>query len=139
MILPCRSMKSCMEEFRDCEVREIAEKYIEDQPQVAQVPVVPDETNAAPKIHGMNGKDASLTEGTITYNIRFSAATPRSGERSRLIINIEAQNDFYLGYPLIRRGIYYCSWMISSQYGTEFIKSHYENIKKVLKKEKSMA
>ncbi len=49
----------------------------------------------------------------------------------RLIINIEAQNDFYPGYPLIKRGIYYCSRMISAQYGTEFKNSHYENIKKV--------
>ena len=49
----------------------------------------------------------------------------------RLIINIEAQNDFYPGYPLIKRGIYYCSRMISAQYGTEFTNSHYENIKKV--------
>ena len=49
----------------------------------------------------------------------------------RLIINIEARNDFYPGYPLIKRGIYYCSRMISAQYGTEFTNSHYENIKKV--------
>ena len=48
-----------------------------------------------------------------------------------MIINIEAQNDFYPGYPLIKRGIYYCSRMISAQYGTEFTNSHYENIKKV--------
>ena len=44
---------------------------------------------------------------------------------------MEAQNDFYPGYPLIKRGIYYCSRMISAQYGTEFTNSHYENIKKV--------
>ncbi len=48
-----------------------------------------------------------------------------------MIINLEAQNDFYPGYPLIKKGIYYCSRMISAQYGTEFINSHYENIKKV--------
>ena len=49
----------------------------------------------------------------------------------RLIINIEAQNDFYPGYPLIKRGIYYGSRMISSQYGTEFTESDYDKIKKV--------
>ncbi len=48
-----------------------------------------------------------------------------------MIINIEAQNDFYPGYPIIKRGIYYCSRMISSQYGVEFEESHYEKIKKV--------
>ena len=48
-----------------------------------------------------------------------------------LIINVEAQNDFYPGYPLIKRGIYYCSRMISSQYGREFTGPHHEKIKKV--------
>lgn len=58
------------------------------------------------------------------------ATAPKSGELIRLIINVEAQNNFYPGYPLIKRGIYYCSRMISAQYGTEFSASHYEDIKK---------
>ena len=61
----------------------------------------------------------------------FFAVAPVSGELIRLIINIEAQNDYYPGYPLIKRGLYYCSRMISAQYGTEFTGSHYEQIKKV--------
>lgn len=124
-------MKNCLQEYRDCEVDEIAEKYIEDKPQVAEVPVAPDETNVSTMIHGMGNEDITMTEGTVTYDIRFSAVAPTSGELIQLIINIEAQNDFYPGYPLIKRGIYYCSRMISSQYGTEFTESHYENIKKV--------
>ena len=44
---------------------------------------------------------------------------------------MEAQNDFYPGYPLIKRGIYYCCRLISSQYGREFTGPHYEKIKKV--------
>lgn len=88
-----RIMKSCLEEYKDCDVNDIAEKYIEGQPQVSAVPVLPDEG------------------GTV--------------------INVEAQNDFYPGYPLIKRGIYYCCRMISSQYGREFTGSHYEKIKKV--------
>ena len=35
-------MKSCMEEFRNSDVKEIAAEYIEGQPQVAEVPVNPD-------------------------------------------------------------------------------------------------
>ena len=41
------------------------------------------------------------------------------------------QNDFYAGYPLIKRALYYCSRMISSQYGKEFVHQEYEKIKKV--------
>jgi hypothetical protein len=124
-------MKNCLEEYQDCDVNEIAEKYIEETPQISEVAVAPDESNKVSMIHGAGNEDVSLTEGTVTYDIRFLAAAPVSGELIRLIINLEAQNDFYPGYPLIKRGIYYCSRMISAQYGTEFTKSHYENIKKV--------
>ena len=124
-------MKNCLEEYRDCDVDEIAEKYIEGTPQVGEVAVAPDESNCVSVIQGAGNEDTSLTEGTVFYDIRFLAFAPVSGELIRLIINIEAQNDFYPGYPLIKRGIYYCSRMVSAQYGTEFTNSHYENIKKV--------
>ena len=124
-------MKNCLEEYRDCDVEEIAEKYIEGTPQVGEAAVAPDESNRVSMIQGAGNEDISLTEGSVTYDIRFLATAPVSGELIRLIINIEAQNDFYPGYPLIKRGIYYCSRMISAQYGTEFTNSHYENIKKV--------
>ncbi|MBR4026503.1 MAG: hypothetical protein IKJ01_02945 [Lachnospiraceae bacterium] len=123
-------MKSCLEEYKDYDVNEISEKYIEGTPQVSKVAVLPDETNAS-MIRGLNTEDTTMTEGTITYDIRFLAFVPNSKEKIQLIINVEAQNDFYPGYPLIKRGIYYCSRMISAQYGTEFEGSHYEKIKKV--------
>lgn len=126
-------MKSCMEEYKNYSPAEIAEKYIEGVPQIAQVAVDPDETNVmdGESIHGMNTEDVTQTEGRVTYDIRFMAIAPKSGEYIRLIINIETQNDFYPGYPLVMRGFYYCSRMISAQYGTEFTGSHYERIKKV--------
>ena len=34
-------MKSCLKEYQDCCVEEIAEKYIEGTPQVGKVPVLP--------------------------------------------------------------------------------------------------
>ena len=65
--------------------------------------------------------DKSVREGTVTYDIRFRAIVPDSEEQIALIINVEDQNDFYPGYPLIKRGIYYCCRMISSQYGLSLI------------------
>ncbi len=121
-------LKDCVEEYRGCEVSEI-ENYIENEPQIAEVAVNPDETNTS--IRGISNEDVTMSEGTVTYDIRFMASAPVSGDIIQLIINIEAQNDFYPGYPLIKRGIYYCSRMISAQYGTEFTQSHYGNIKKV--------
>ena len=124
-----RIMKACLDEYKDCDVNRIAEKYIEGQPQVSNLPVLPDEGGTI--ISGMDTEDKSVHEGSVTYDIRFRAIVPGSGESIGLIINVEAQNDFYPGYPIIKRGIYYCCRMISSQYGQEFTNSHFEKIKKV--------
>lgn len=72
-----------------------------------------------------------MKERTVIYDIRFYALAPRTGSVIKLFLNVEVQNDFYPGYPIIKRGIYYCSRMISSQYGVEFTDQHYEKITKV--------
>lgn len=124
-----RIMKACLEEYKDCPVREIEEKYIEGQPQISAIPVLPDEGGGI--INGMDTEDKSVHEGTVTFDIRFRAIVPDTEERIGIIINLEAQTDFYPGYPMIKRAIYYCGRMISSQYGREFTGSHYEKLKKV--------
>ena len=124
-------MKSCLEEYRDCEISEIASKYIEDEAQISEVAVYPDEETESQQITGLNTEDNTINEGTVTYDIRFRAIVPGTGEKITLIINIEAQNDFYPGYPIVKRNLYYCCRLVSSQYGTEFTNSHYEKIKKV--------
>ena len=130
-------LKGCVEEFYGCDIRDIAERYIEGTPEVGTVGVHPDETNeetpaaAGDTITGMNTEDTTLTEGKVTYDVRFYALAPKDREQIRLLLNVEAQGDFYPGYPLVKRGFYYCGRMVSAQYGTEFTGSHYENIRKV--------
>ena len=136
-------MKDCVEEYRDCTVEEIAEKYIEGVPQVGEAGVHLDETNrgcpeeksstgrAEGCIHGAATEDASRTEGTVRYDIRFFASVPGEEGRISLIINVEAQNRFRPGYPLIKRAIYYGGRMLSAQYGPVFTKSEYGKLKKV--------
>ena len=124
-------MKSCLEEYRDCEIPEIASKYIEGEAQISEAAVHPDEETESLQIRGLNTEDSTINEGTVTYDIRFRAIVPGTGERISLIINVEAQNDFYPGYPIVKRNLYYCCRLVSSQYGTEFANSHYEKIKKV--------
>ncbi|MBP3677252.1 MAG: PD-(D/E)XK nuclease family transposase [Agathobacter sp.] len=123
-------MRHTMKEYADYDVQEIVEKFIVGEPKVAETKVLPDETNA-PKITGTGIEDSTMTEGSVTYDIQFRAIMPDSKEVVQMIINVEAQNDFYPGYPIIKRGIYYCARMISAQYGTVFTKSHYEKIQKV--------
>ena len=124
-------MKSCLEEYRGSEISEIASKYIEGETQISEAAVHPDEEAGSLQIRGLNTEDSTINEGTVTYDIRFRAIVPGTGERISLIINVEAQNDFYPGYPIVKRNLYYCCRLVSSQYGTEFTNSHYEKIKKV--------
>ena len=70
-----RIMKACLEEYKDCGVNEIAERYIEGQPQVSAVPVLPDEEGSL--ISGMDTEDKSVHEGSITYDICFRTKPAR--------------------------------------------------------------
>ena len=117
-----RIMKGCMEEYRDCPVEEI-ESLIEGTPAVGTFPLhggqpVAGENprrHGADVIYGQNTEDASPTDGIICYDIRFTALAPSTKEPIQLIINVEAQNRFKPGYPLVKRGVYYASRLISAQ------------------------
>ncbi|WP_299141836.1 PD-(D/E)XK nuclease family transposase [uncultured Dialister sp.] len=124
-----------MEEFKDCSIADIRDRYIIGIPETASVPVLPDETNAAAmvnadRISGERTEDTSVTEGKVTFDIRFRAITP-CNELVQLIINIEAQRSRHTSYPLMKRAMYYVSRLISSQYGVDFDKAQYGKIKKV--------
>lgn len=122
-------LKACTEEFKDCDLQDIAQRYIQGEPSIGRIAVEPEAIS--PRIENEQTEDKSGTEGTVYYDIRFHAVAAIDGKRIQLIINLEAQNDFNPGYPLLKRAVYYCGRMISSQYGTVFVKSHYEKIQKV--------
>ena len=119
-------MKGCVAEYRDCALEDIAERYIEGSPQISTAPV-----HRGAFIHGIDTVDKSTDEHTTLYDILFYASLPDSEEQIGLFINVEAQNNYYPGYPLIKRSIYYCSRMLSAQFGRDFADGHYENLKKV--------
>ena len=122
-------LKTCVEEYKDSTIEEII-RYIQGKPEIDKILV--QDVSLPTRIGGEQTEDVSDKEGTVFYDIRFTATVPSGdGETIELIINLEAQNDFYPGYPLLKRGVYYCSRMISSQYGTVFVQSDYGKIKKV--------
>ena len=123
-------LKSCVTEFKDFDVQFIADKCIEGEPQIAIVPIAPHETG--PMIRGRNTVQTSPTESNFTFDIYFDAIVPGTDEVIRLIINIEPQDDYYPGYPLPKRGIFYLGRMISSQAGTIFEHSDYEKLRKAI-------
>ncbi len=56
----------------------------------------------------------SPTEGLVTFYIIFDAVIPKNGEQIKIIVNIEAQKTTKtIGYPLMKRAVYYVSRLIS--------------------------
>lgn len=128
-------LRYCVEEFKDSSIADIRDRYIIGIPETASMPVLPDETNAAAmmgtdRISGERTEDTTITEGKVTFDVRFRVITPRN-ELVQLIINIEAQRSRRTSYPLLKRAMYYVSRLISSQYGVDFDKAQYGKIKKV--------
>ena len=70
-------MKSCIEEYRDCEIQEIVENYIEGEADVADVPVNIDEQVSEEQIQNGATEDASIYEGG--GYIRYSLLCEGSG------------------------------------------------------------
>ena len=122
-------LKSCVQEFSEIEVERIANSCIDGTPFVSKVPIEPDSTGSF--LRGLTNELISPTEGTVRFDIYFDAIVPDKNEIIRLIINIEAQKDFDPCYQLLRRGVFYCCRMISSQYESVFERHHYEKIRKV--------
>ena len=62
-------LKSCLDEYKDSDIETI-ESYIEDTPQVGEVPVGEDATNrarpAGETVAGRSTEHATLTEGSVT-------------------------------------------------------------------------
>ena len=68
-------------------------------------------------------------------DIRFTITLP-DGSKTKIIINIEAQQKSNPGYSLLNRGIFYAARLISAQLSVEFTndgsdKEQYDNIKRV--------
>ena len=122
-------LKTCVREYENVSIEDIVNKYVQGTPEVEKILVQPDDVIY--RIESQHTEDSSEGENAVFFDVRFTALAPDTEELIELIINIEAQNKFNPGYPLLKRGIYYCSRMISGQYGTVFTKSHYEKIKKV--------
>lgn len=82
------------------------------------------------KIVGSRTEDSVPGEGKIVYDIKFYIYTTNE-ERIKLIINLEAQKKFQMGYDLVTRGIFYGARRLSGQLDIEFMNSDFDNIKKV--------
>ena len=127
-------LKHCAKEFMDLEIEEI-KQCIEGEPKISTVPVYPGRT--FDKMTGLSTEDSVPNEGSVTYDIRFFVMLPQEGgkeektEYIKLFINVEAQKEYYPGYDLVTRCMFYLARQISAQLDTEFTPDNYDNMKKV--------
>lgn len=124
-------LRGTMEEFRGKDLGFI-KGCIEGTPEISTVKVNPGETNGPKRerVTGMPNEDKEPGEGAIYYDIRFFVNIPESGEKIRIIVNVEGQKSFYPGYQIVTRGIFYAARMLSAQLGTEFSVPEYDGLKK---------
>lgn len=117
---------STVKEFQNISPKE-AVKYIEESKTGVDAvdAVTPD------KIIGDDTENNIVNEGKRFFDIKFRATVPYSKDTVELIINIEIQRKYNPGYLIANRAQYYCSRLVSPQYGQEFANSDYDKIKKV--------
>ena len=120
-------LKECVPEYRSFEREEIV-PFIEGDIIVSASGIA----GAGDSIKGRRTDSQSISDGQIAYDILFDALLPDNiGQKYKLIINVEAQNDMTPGYEPVSRAIYYCARLISDQKHVEFSGSEYEKIQKV--------
>ena len=108
------------------------EKDLEGTPAIRSIPVDQDvKPGNEGRVQGINTVDKSMVEGTVGYDILFTATLPDTKKICQIIVNVENQNVWNPGYPLIKRAVYYCGRLISWQKGTVFQGDDYGKIEKV--------
>jgi hypothetical protein len=119
-------LKYAVREFKDYSIQEII-SFLSGEPEVGEDEV---DDNIPSKLDVAGRESNSVNDGVRTFDIKFRVKVPNSNEEAELIINIEAQGDSNPGYTLEKRGIYYLSRLISSQYNVDFANSDFDKLKK---------
>ena len=125
--------KYTVKELKDFSIPMIEQCIDADSIQISQVFVEPGLTNR--KIVNDELESKIPGEGRAIFDIRFTITLP-DGSKTKIIINIEAQQKSNPGYSLLNRGIFYAARLISAQLTVEFTndgsdKEQYDNMKKV--------
>ena len=122
-----------VDEFHGMSPQDVV-SYIEGEPFIGVVPVEPGLTNKAgikngQRVLGLNTENAEINEGLIRFDIIFYVRM-KDGI-SQVIVNLEIQKDEPTSYHILNRAIFYVSRLVSSQNERDFIKTNYDDIKRV--------
>ncbi len=121
-IILAHILAKCVKEFDGLNLAEIID-CIDGEPKISM------SVDDSSVIAGTNLEDSSINEGLVRFDIVFYVNIKDS--QSQIIINIEAQKKEPSKYQILNRAIFYVSRLISSQKNKDFIKSNYDDIKRV--------
>ena len=129
-IILAHILVNTVEEFKGMNPADVVQ-YIEGEPHIGSVPIDGGVTNVEKqeKVIGLNTENSEINEGMIRFDIIFYVRIQDG--LSQIIVNVEAQKAEPSSYDILNRAIFYVSRMISSQKGRDFVKSNYNNIKRV--------
>ena len=134
-----------VDEFKGMNPKNVV-SYIEGEPFISVVPVEPGLTNIekipsndsklskdssenGQRIVGMNTENAEINEGLIRFDIIFYVRM-KDGI-SQVIVNVEGQKDEPTSYHILNRAVFYVSRLVSSQKERDFVKTNYNDIRRV--------
>lgn len=123
-------LKYTLDEFKGMDVSDIRD-CIGNDIEVDTRPVEPGLSNLG-RIKGALTEDSVPGEGTIYYDIRFTAY--HRNTEMKILVNLEAQKTSdanKLGYHLENRIVFYLARMVSAQKHTEFFHSDFDDLKPV--------
>lgn len=128
-----RILKFTVQELSILSLQQIENCIDDNSVMIGQTFVEPGLSN--PKIINKQLEDDISGEGRIVYDLRFEVNLP-DGEKTKIIINVEAQRKSNPGYSIVNRGIFYTARLLSAQLNTEFTNNgsdsaQYDNMKKV--------
>ena len=116
-VILAQIMKGLLREYGDCTTEEIARECIEGSPCIDGTLGMSD--GVPQLVTGVDVRNVLAVPGKVDFDVLFYARpSPRAAGSCRdmgwpgltgLVINIEAQHDFYPGYPLLKRAQYYCA------------------------------
>ena len=129
-IILAHILVNTVEEFKGMNPADVVQ-YIEGEPHIGSVPIDGGVTNVEKqeKVIGLNTENSEINEGMIRFDIIFYVRMQDG--LSHIIVNVEAQKGEPSSYDILNRAIFYVSRMISSQKGRDFVKSNYNDIKRV--------
>ena len=122
-------LKRFVPEYQNCELEDIEKKYIQSETiMVSKIGV----ERGSENIQGIRNEDAVQGEATVFYDVLFHVWYPgMNGKQIGMYLNLEAQSDYYPGYPIEPRGIYYAARRLTAQLKRIDKDTNYGSLQKV--------